>query len=131
MAIVVDEYGGTAGIITMEDILEELVGNIYDEYDKIEEEYKKIDENTYMLEGNMPIYDVNKLLKSNIPEGDYDTLSGYLQDELGRIPQDEETPTIETEEITFKIEKSEDKRILWVKACKNNNAKIENQNEEE
>ena len=115
----------------MEDILEELVGNIYDEYDKIEEEYKKIDENTYMLEGNMPIYDVNKLLKSNIPEGDYDTLSGYLQDELGRIPQDEETPTIETEEITFKIEKSEDKRILWVKACKNNNAKIENQNEEE
>lgn len=126
MAIVVDEYGGTAGIITMEDILEELVGNIYDEYDKIEEEYKKIDENTYMLEGNMPIYDVNKLLKSNIPEGEYDTLSGYLQDELGRIPKDEETPTIETKEITFKIEKTEDKRILWVKACKNNDANPEN-----
>lgn len=129
MAIVVDEYGGTAGIITMEDILEELVGNIYDEYDKIEEEYKKIDENTYMLEGNMPIYDVNKLLKSNIPEGEYDTLSGYLQDELGRIPEDEETPTIETKEITFKIEKTEDKRILWVKACKNNDAKPENNEE--
>ena len=119
MAIVVDEYGGTAGIITMEDILEELVGNIYDEYDKIEEEYKKIDENTYMLEGSMPIYDVNKLLNSKIPEGDYDTLSGFLQEELGRIPKDEETPVIETKEITFKIEKTEDKRILWVKACKN------------
>ena len=119
MAIVVDEYGGTAGVITMEDILEELVGNIYDEYDKIEEEYKKIDENTYMLEGSMPIYDVNKLLNSNIPEGDYDTLSGFLQEELGRIPKDEETPVIETKEITFKIEKTEDKRILWVKACKN------------
>ena len=119
MAIVVDEYGGTAGIITMEDILEELVGNIYDEYDKIEEEYKKIDENTYMLEGSMPIYDVNKLLSSKIPEGDYDTLSGFLQEELGRIPKDEETPVIETKEITFKIEKTEDKRILWVKACKN------------
>ena len=121
MAIVVDEYGGTAGIITMEDILEELVGNIYDEYDEIEEEYKKIDENTYMLEGNMPIYDVNKLLDAQIPEGDYDTLSGFLQEELGRIPKDEETPIIETEKLTFKIEKSEDKRILWVKACKNKN----------
>ena len=129
MAIVVDEYGGTAGIITMEDILEELVGNIYDEYDQIEEEYKKIDDNTYILEGNMPIYDVNKLLDSKIPEGDYDTLSGYLQEELGRIPTDEETPVIETKEITFKIEKSEDKRILWVKACKNQN--IEGNTEEE
>ena len=67
----------------------------------------------------MPIYDVNKLLNSKIPEGDYDTLSGYLQEELGRIPKDEETPVIETKEITFKIEKTEDKRILWVKACKN------------
>ena len=130
MAIVVDEYGGTAGIITMEDILEELVGNIYDEYDQIEEEYKKIDDNTYILEGNMPIYDVNKLLDSKIPEGDYDTLSGYLQEELGRIPKDEETPIIETKEITFKIEKSEDKRILWVKACKNQNIE-ENTKEEE
>lgn len=129
MAIVVDEYGGTAGIITMEDILEELVGNIYDEYDQIEEEYKKIDDNTYILEGNMPIYDVNKLLDAKIPEGDYDTLSGYLQEELGRIPTDEETPVIETKEITFKIEKSEDKRILWVKACKNQN--IEGNTEEE
>ena len=128
MAIVVDEYGGTAGIITMEDILEELVGNIYDEYDQIEEEYKKIDDNTYILEGNMPIYDVNKLLDAKIPEGDYDTLSGYLQEELGRIPTDEETPVIETKEITFKIEKSEDKRILWVKACKNQN--IEGNTEE-
>lgn len=130
MAIVVDEYGGTAGIITMEDILEELVGNIYDEYDEIEEEYKKIDDNTYILEGNMPIYDVNKLLNSNIPEGDYDTLSGYLQEELGRIPTDEETPIIETKEITFKIEKSEDKRILWVKACKNQNLEEETEEEE-
>ena len=52
----------------------------------------------------MTIYDVNKLLESNIPEGDYDTLSGYLQEELGRIPTDEENPIIETEQLTFKIE---------------------------
>ena len=127
MAIVLDEYGGTSGLITMEDILEELVGDIYDEYDEIEEEYQKIDDNTYIISGSMPIYDVNKLLKVKIPEGDYDTLSGYLQEEMGRIPEDEENPIIETKEVTFKIEEYEDKRILKVKACKNNN---ENDSEE-
>ena len=119
IAIVVDEYGGTAGLITMEDILEEIVGDIYDEYDEIEEEYEKIDDKTYIISGSMPIYDVNKILKSNIPEGDYDTLSGCLQEELGRIPDEEENPIIETKELTFKIEEYEDKRILKVKVCKN------------
>ena len=119
MAIIVDEYGGTAGLITMEDILEEIVGDIYDEFDEIEEEYEKIDDKTYIISGSMPIYDVNKILNSNIPEGDYDTLSGYLQEELGRIPTEEELPIIETKELTFKIEEYEDKRILKVKVCKN------------
>ena len=119
IAIIVDEYGGTAGIITMEDILEEIVGDIYDEYDEIEEEYEKIDDTTFILSGSMTIYDVNKLLEANIPEGDYDTLSGYLQEELGRIPTEEENPIIETEQLTFKIEEYEDKRILKVKVCKN------------
>ena len=126
MAIVLDEYGGTAGLITMEDILEELVGDIFDEYDESEEEFKIIDENTYLISGSLPIYDVNKILNVEIPEGDYDTLSGFLQEEMGRIPEDEEKPIIETEKVTFKIEQYEDKRILWVKACKNN---IEEQEE--
>lgn len=125
IAIIIDEYGGTAGLITMEDILEELVGDIYDEYDEEEKEFEKIDENTYLLNGSMTIYDVNKLLDSKIPEGDYDTLSGYLQDKLGRIPEDEETPIIDTESVTYKIEEYEDKRILKVKACKNNVEEIE------
>ena len=119
IAIVLDEYGGTAGLITMEDILEEIVGDIFDEYDEIENEYEKIDDKTYILSGNLPIYDVNKILQSHIPEGEYDTLSGYLQEELGRIPTEEENPIIETEELTFKIENFEDKRILKVKVCKN------------
>ena len=119
IAIIVDEYGGTAGLITMEDIIEEIVGDIYDEYDEIENEYEKIDDKTYIISGSMPIYDVNKLLESHIPEGDYDTLSGYLHEELGRIPTEEENPIIETEELTFKIEEYEDKRILKVKVCKN------------
>ena len=128
MAIVLDEYGGTAGLITMEDILEELVGDIYDEYDEVEEEYQKIDENTYILSGSMPIYDVNKLIGAKIPEGDYDTLSGFLQEEMGRIPQDEENPIIETKDITYKIEEYEDKRIIKVKACKNNNEEQKEEN---
>ena len=123
IAIIVDEYGGTAGLVTMEDILEELVGDIYDEYDKEEKEYEKIDDNTYMLSGSLPIYDVNKLLDADIPEGDYDTISGFLQEELGRIPEDEEKPVVETKKVTYKIEEYEDKRILKVKACKNNDIK--------
>ncbi len=126
IAIILDEYGGTAGLVTMEDILEELVGDIFDEYDKEEKEYEKLDENTYLLSGSMTIYDVNKLLDANIPEGDYDTISGYLQDELGRIPQDKETPIIETEQVTYKIEEYEDKRIIKVKACRNHKEETEN-----
>ena len=74
--------------VILEDIIEELVGNIFDEYDEEEKEFEKIDDNTYILSGSMTIYDVNKLLESNIPEGYYDTLSGYLQEELGRIPKE-------------------------------------------
>ena len=131
MAIVLDEYGGTAGLITMEDILEELVGDIYDEYDEVEEEYEKIDDDTYILSGSMPIYDVNKLIDAKIPEGDYDTLSGFLQEELGRIPDEEEYPTIETKEITYKIQEYEDRRIVKVKACKNHEQELEDSEDEE
>ncbi len=134
MAIVVDEYGGTAGLVTMEDILEELVGNIFDEYDEIEKEYEKIDENTYMISGGVNINDLKKILQIDIPEGDYDTLSGYLIEELGRIPEENEKPIIETERVTYKVEEYEDKRIVWVKACKNNlvdkELKYEDKNDE-
>ena len=130
IAIVVDEYGGTEGIVTMEDIIEELVGNIFDEYDEIETEYEKIDEDTFRISGSVSIFELKKILGVEIPEGEYDTLSGYLTEELGRIPEDEEKPIIETEDVTYKIEKYEDKRILWVKAYKHKKEK-ENQEEEE
>ena len=122
IAIVLDEYGGTSGIVTMEDILEELVGNIFDEYDDIENEYEKIDENTFKIAGSVPISELKKILNVEIPEGEYDTLSGFLSQQLGRIPEDGEKPIIETKDVTYKIEDYEDKRILWVKACKNGNA---------
>ena len=102
----------------MEDLLEEIVGNIFDEYDEVEDEYQKIDDNTFVLSGSISINELSKIMKTNIPEGDYDTLSGYLLELLGRVPEDDENPTIETEKIVYKIEKYEEKRILWVKACK-------------
>ena len=129
MAIVVDEYGGTAGVITMEDIIEELVGNIFDEYDDYDPEYEKIDDNTYLINGSVSIYELRKILGVNIEEGDYDTLSGYLTEKLGRIPEDEEQPVIETENVTYKIVDYEDKRIKQVKACKNNTQVVESKKE--
>ena len=118
IAIVVDEYGGTAGVVTMEDILEEIVGEIYDEYDEVKMVYEKIDDNTYILNGSMSVYEVEKLLDIEIPEGDYDTISGYLVEELGRIPNEKEKPVIETKDVVYKVEKAKDMRITKIKACK-------------
>lgn len=127
MAIVIDEYGGTAGVITMEDIIEELVGNIFDEYDDEEIDAKKIDDNTYILSGSLTSYDLKKIFDVEMPEGDYETLSGYLIDKLGRIPEEGEHPVIEGEKLTYKVEEVEDKRIKYVKVCRN----LNNQEDEE
>lgn len=120
IAVVVDEYGGTSGIVTMEDILEEIVGEIYDEYDDAEDTINKIDENTYMFNGNISIYDVESELDIEIEEGEYDTLSGYLVSKLGRIPTKKDIGYIfETEKASYKIQEVEDKHISKIKVCKN------------
>ena len=119
IAIVLDEYGGTAGIVTMEDILEEIVGEIYDEYDKETAKYKEIDGNTYVFDGSIALYDVEKVLGIEIAEEEVDTLAGYLLKILDRIPKDNEKPVIETEKVTYKVERVNDKQIISVKACKN------------
>lgn len=128
IAIVVDEYGGTAGIVTMEDILEEIVGEIYDEYDLVELPYEKKDENTFILSGSMSISDVEKAIDIKIPEGDYDTISGYLINELGRIPSEKEHPEVETEDAIYKVTEVEDRRIIKIKATKIR--KVEEEKEE-
>ncbi len=130
IAIVIDEYGGTAGLVTMEDILEEIVGDIFDEFDEFENEYEKIDENTYMMDGGIPIYECKKILNIDIPEGDYETLSGYLIDALGRIPGEKEKPVLEINDVVYKIEKIKNKKIMKVKLCITD-AKENEENEEE
>lgn len=88
IAVVVDEYGGTSGIITIEDILEEIVGEINDEYDKEEEEIKKIDSEKWIVKASLHIDDLNEELKLSIPiSEDYDTLGGFLYSIMGKVPK--------------------------------------------
>lgn len=117
MAVVVDEYGGTSGIVTMEDLLEAIVGNMQDEYDNEEEEFSKISDHIFNLDGSMAIEDVEKLLHIKVEDGeDYDTLSGLLTDLLDRIPSPDEHPTVQIENVEFTVLLVEDRRIAKVRA---------------
>lgn len=118
MAVVIDEYGGTAGIVTIEDLLEEIVGNIFDEYDEEEKFIEKIDENTYMFDGSVNLELVGETMQAELPTGEYETLNGFILDQLGRIPDESEKPVVEFNNIIFKVEEIEEKRINKVKACK-------------
>jgi putative hemolysin len=118
MAIIVDEYGGTSGVVTIEDLLEEIVGNIFDEHDEEIKQIEKLDENTFLIDGFTGLEDVNHVLGINLPTEDFDTLSGFLIGEMGRIPEEGEKPVIELEKVVFKVEEIEDRRIRRVKACK-------------
>lgn len=117
MAIAIDEYGGTDGIVTMEDLLEEIVGNIFDEYDAPEmdiEEIIRVNEKNYIMAGTTDLDDVEDALKIELPTEDYDTLSGFIIGQLGYIPSPEESPVIEYENFQFAVEEINDRRILRV-----------------
>jgi putative hemolysin len=91
MAMVVDEYGGTAGLVTLEDLLEELVGEISDEYDDEEADVEVLGDGTVVVNARMPIDEVNELLESaGLPEGDWDTVGGLIYTELGHVPTEGE-----------------------------------------
>ena len=115
IAIVVDEYGGTAGLVTIEDLLESIVGNIQDEYDDEEEEISKINENTFTIDGTTFIDEVDELVGTHIPEGDYDTLAGFLISRLGYLPKDGELTEVDYENLHFTVLNVEDRRIGKVK----------------
>lgn len=118
-AIVVDEYGGTDGIVTMEDLIEEIVGNIFDEYDEPKPpEIKIIGEHTYLLQGTISLDDVQELLKITLPVEIYDTLSGFLISKIGYIPNEQEKLTITFKNFEFQVEEIIDRRISQVKVTK-------------
>ncbi len=101
IAIVVDEFGGTAGLITAEDLIEELVGDIQDEYDQDDEVFRALSDNTYLLSGRLEIERINEKFGLEIPKGDYETLAGYILANCGRIPKQGEIINIEPFVITI------------------------------
>ncbi|MDO5011228.1 MAG: hemolysin family protein, partial [Intestinibacter bartlettii] len=109
MAIVVDEYGGTAGLLTIEDLVEVIVGDIDDEYDEEEEEITKVSDNEYLVEGSTKISDVNEQLGINFESEEFDSIGGFIIGYLKRIP--EENELIEVENVKFKIESIDKNRI--------------------
>lgn len=118
MAIIIDEYGGTAGLVTMEDLIEEIVGNIFDEYDLEEEEdICALGDKMYRIHGTTDLADVAEMLQITFEdEEDYDTLGGYLIGRLGRIPEEQEKPEIMVENWLFRVESIDEKRIEKVLA---------------
>jgi len=109
MAVVVDEYGGAVGIVTIEDIGEEIVGSIDNEYDSGDKLYKKITAGRYLINGRMEMDSLSHLLATRFPEGNYETISGFIMDRLGRIPRRRER--MEYSGITFIIENADQKSI--------------------
>jgi len=118
MAIIIDEYGGTAGIVTLEDLIEEIVGNIFDEDDDEEKELEKIDENTYLIKGSISLDEAQEILGSQLPVDEYETLSGFIIGQIGRIPEKGDEPTIEYNDLVFKVEEVDEKKISKVKVCR-------------
>ena len=121
IAIIVDEFGGTAGIITMEDILEELFGEIKDEFDIEEEICRKIGERTYLISGKVEIDHINEKYSAEtglkIEEGDYETMSGYILNKIGRIPRQGETVKIDN--FTILIARASAQKVEIVKLIQN------------
>ncbi len=109
MAVILDEYGGTSGIVTLEDLLEEIVGEISDEYDDETEEIKVIRDNEYIVEGSTKISDVNDMIGTNFESEDFDSIGGYVVGVIGRFPEKGET--IEEKDVKFIIEETGRNRI--------------------
>jgi putative hemolysin len=118
MAIVVDEYGGTSGLVTLEDVIEEIVGEIRDEYDKEQSLYQKIDDKTTIVDAKIDIESLNELINIDLPDSDdYDTLGGFILENIGSLPEDSQI--IEHGDFEMVMEKVEKNRIVSIKIIHN------------
>ncbi|WP_446898667.1 hemolysin family protein [Clostridium sp. LBM24168] len=114
MSILIDEYGDFTGIVTIDDLIEEVMGNIPDEHDKYDtsnEPIKKISSNTYIVDGLVPIDDINEELYIDLPSDVFDTVGGFVIDLLGHIPKHNEHSTLKYNNLIFKIKNVKEKRI--------------------
>jgi Mg2+/Co2+ transporter CorC len=112
-AVALDEFGGTAGVVTVEDLLDELVGEMADEHDRGEAPLRRMSDGSYLVPGHMKIDDVNERLGIGLPEGDYETISGLVLEELGRVPARGER--LEARGATLEVAVSTARRIVTVK----------------
>jgi putative hemolysin len=115
LAVIVDEYGGTAGIATIEDMLEEIVGNITDEFDEEEQQIVLQPDGDYLVSGDTPLSDIENVLDLDLPDEDYDTIAGFVIHLLDRIPDEKETPEVTYGNVVVKVESVEDKWISKVR----------------
>jgi putative hemolysin len=115
-AIVVDEYGGTSGLVALEDLIEELVGEIEDEYDVEEVPFETLGNGDLRVNARMSIDEVNELLGSELPEGDWDTVGGLVYSLLGHVPAEGET--VENDNIRLTAERVQGRRIGRVRVSK-------------
>ena len=113
MAVVVDEYGGTAGLVTLEDLLEEVVGEIVDEFDREEPLAQPLLGGALRVHGRMPVDELNELLGEILPDGDWDTVGGLLFDALGHVPEVDES--VDMAGRTFSVEQVVGRRITRVR----------------
>ncbi|MBC2123256.1 MULTISPECIES: hemolysin family protein [Listeria] len=118
MAILMDEYGGVAGIVTVEDLLEEIVGEIDDENDVFSDEVKKIDDNTFIVEGRMPLDDFNKMFHVELPSRGVDTVAGFVLTLTGTIPEEDDEVVVEYGTLRFTVEEMNDARLVSVRVEK-------------
>lgn len=118
MAIVIDEYGQTAGLVTMEDILEEIVGNILDEYDEEESHIQKKGQDEYIIDGMSELEELEERFGINFEEDEFDTLNGFLISKMDRIPEENEKFSITVDGYRFQILKVENRRIEKVLVTK-------------
>ncbi len=120
MAVVVDEYGGTDGLITLEDLIETILGNIQDEFDDEDEEIQKLGNNAFSVDGLTSVDDVEKLIGESLSAPAHcDTVAALILDKLGRIPQNGERPVVNIHHVTLTVSEMEDRRISKVLIVKN------------
>jgi len=115
MAVLIDEYGGFSGIVTIEDLIEEVMGEINDEYDELELLIEKIDDNTFLINGLISLNDFNSYFDVDLECEDFDTIGGFLLNIIGGIPETDEEKLVEYENLSFKVEEILDKRIGKIK----------------
>ncbi|MBL1229021.1 HlyC/CorC family transporter [Enterococcus sp. BWB1-3] len=130
MAILLDEYGGVVGLATLEDLLEEIVGEIDDESDEIENLYSKINDNEYLIQGRMLIDEFNEAFGTDLHMSDVDTMAGYLITALGTIPDENEKLSFDVGNVTLISEEMEGARVLVIKAIFHEEEEIDAEPEE-